>query len=46
MLKAPGSTLVSDEVFEKERNPQYKEGYFMIINGIVHPEDISVQCTK
>lgn len=46
MLKEPESTLVPDKIFEKERNTQYKEGYFVIINGIVHTEDLSVQCTK
>ena len=46
MLKATGSTFVSDKVFEKERNLQHKEGYFMIINGIVYTGDISGQCAK
>lgn len=46
MLKASGSTLLSDKVFEKGRDQQYEKRDFMIMNGIVHPEDISVQCTK
>lgn len=34
-----GSALVSDQVFEKERNAQYKETYFTVINGTVNTED-------
>lgn len=46
MLKASGSTLLSDKVFEKGRDQQYEKRDFMIMNGIVHTEDTSVQCTK
>lgn len=40
MPQTAGSTLLCDKVLEKERNTQYKESYFAIINGAINIEDM------